>query len=198
MKYIFSEQAVCKAVLHAAKYAHAPVCGIFIGKHDSEREDDVCITDAFPLSHSVTNSVLSPILESAFGMVESIADDDSKVIVGFYVAPESTRDEDTIPSVAQKIGTKISSVFPSAAIALIPSSAFRFGDDDSLLTVHAGAAKTGSWRALGAESVVLPSGAKTKLQASLDSGAEQRLVDFDEFLDDMSLDWTNAAVCDKV
>ena len=76
IKYIFTQEAYCKAVFHANKYLSQQVCGLVIGqgntkqsKSDAKQKEEQTTDfkqfktiDCIPLSHG---HILAPFLEAA-------------------------------------------------------------------------------------------------------------------------------------
>ena len=66
--YAVNSVAAGKVVLHAAKFAHAEVCGVLLGRASEDRDAPVVVEDAIPFFHKSENKN-SPIMEVALAQV---------------------------------------------------------------------------------------------------------------------------------
>merc|ERR1712087_1054021 len=103
--YAVNSVAAGKVVLHAARFAHAEVCGVLLGRASEDRDAPVLVEDAIPFFHKSENKN-SPIMEVALAQAESYAASTGKKIVGFYQANERNDDTALHPS-AKRIGDVI-------------------------------------------------------------------------------------------
>lgn len=109
-KYMISQDAYCKSILHAAKHIGA-VHGLLLGRlvdghtagdkiadesenHGHIVEPVVEIVDALPVAHSALACGTSPITELALMIAEKRAESLSLTLVGAYYAPEVADDTD--------------------------------------------------------------------------------------------------------
>lgn len=176
----FSVQAYTKMMLHSIKYPHSTCSGLLLSAKSSE--DKIDITDAIPISHA--SHFLEPNIEIAFNSISAYARKQELVIVGYY----QTSNE--IDIFSQRIAERISETYPSAVLCLIGSS------DDNPHQLDPHQLVDGKWRR---KSFSLEMDC-----ASLDSviysneKLYRKIVDFDEHFNDISLDWTNASVGQKI
>ncbi|GLJ55650.1 hypothetical protein SUGI_1195210 [Cryptomeria japonica] len=196
--YEVSQKAYVKLVLHALKHKTSAVNGILVGRL-SDKTEAVEIIDAFPLSHGQLG--LLPTLEIATIQAEEYftSKGDGLCIVGYYHANERYEDLE-LSSLAKKIGDHISRYFPQAAILLL--------DNKLLEELHKGGSKkpvvqlytrdaSKVWRQAGSSSspgvqlALKEPAANTVLWDYISERREERVVDFDEHLDDISKDWLN-------
>ncbi|GBG87698.1 hypothetical protein CBR_g45852, partial [Chara braunii] len=125
VKYILSQRAYVKLVLHAFKYQSLAVNGVLIGRlrnagdggesADPKGNREVVVEDAVPLFHG--QLALLPMLELALMQIESYASTENLSIVGYYHGNERYDDVD-FGNVGSRIAAKIADYFPDACALL--------------------------------------------------------------------------------
>ncbi|CAM9680093.1 unnamed protein product [Phaeothamnion confervicola] len=168
-------------MLHATRHPAAAVCGFLLG-------DSKGVTDAIPLFH---HTPLTPLLETAAVMVEAYAKrrGEGLEIVGFYSANPHL-DVATLAPFVHKVAEQINDRRPGAVALLVHNKRLESPDEHALLAFAQDSSRTFK-RTLAVE--VVPDATK-KFNAALRRGAAASVVDFDDHVDDVLLDWTNPAV----
>lgn len=209
-KYEIGEKAYVKAVLHAVKYKTCAVNGVLIGRVKGDGVEGVGdfslqIVDSVPLFHA--HLALLPMLELSLLQVDEhlASQDGSLQIVGYYHANERFDDSELNP-VARKIGDHIIRHCPQAIVLLLDNKQLallpKSGARKSVLQLYVRDASSRVWKQAGqtgmtsAELTLKEASANNLLEAYMAEGRHQRIVDFDEHLDDITKDWMNRALFD--
>jgi hypothetical protein len=200
----FSSQAFSKMIMHAMKYPHSVCCGLLLSpkpREDVENAGDPNIDghsqrtnriiDAIPISH--TSHYLAPNNEIALNSVSVFAQEQELVISGYYQT-DRQNEHTCIDAFGQRVTERISSAYPNAVLCFISFEApMARAVLDILHLVD------GKWRRRPPQftiendpdvlaSTVLYS--KEKLY--------RQIVDFDDHFDNISLDWTNAKISQRI
>lgn len=193
-----SALAYKKIVLHTAKYPTARVLG-FLLSDPSKSSQDLIISDSIPLSHHWTS--LAPMAEAALSLVTSYASSKNLSIVGLYEAPELVSDRTPSPQ-ASKLAEKIANLANKEALLLFVNNATLLSLDGHSLagyTVSANSSGKGETKPKALQGSALSLQDQTKAKEL--EGAVRRdrtwekLADFDDHLEDPSLDWLqNSAI----
>ncbi|KAH7103395.1 hypothetical protein BKA62DRAFT_636441 [Auriculariales sp. MPI-PUGE-AT-0066] len=187
-QYVLSHQAYIKVVFHAAQHPHKPVNGVLLGALRSG-SSVVDITDTIPLLHLWTS--LSPSMEIGLDLAFGHAADKGLNVVGYYQATERT-DDSALAPVGERVTAKIKEQFAEAIALVIDGEALGSGD---IALVPYTQAKSLAWHreTFNAPhySLANQSSPARALELIRDSGLHRTLVDFDDHLDDVSLDWLN-------
>eukprot|EP01018_Ginkgo_biloba_P012289 Gb_00682 [translate_table: standard] len=203
-KYEISQTAYVKIVLHAIKHKTSAVNGVLVGRlkgslSTEEHIDGLEIIDAIPLSHGHLG--LLPTLEIAIIQVEEYfaSQGDGLSVVGYYHANERYDDLELNP-LAKKIGDHITRYCPQAALLLVDNKLLealpKGGSKKPVVQLYTRDASKG-WRQAGSNGnlagqlALKEPAANTVLWDYITEGRDQRVVDFDEHLDDISKDWLN-------
>ncbi|KAJ9480206.1 MPN domain-containing protein [Pseudozyma hubeiensis] len=186
-----SSLAYKKLILHAAKYPTARVLGFLLA--DSASPQTINIVDSIPLSHHWT--ALAPMAEVALSLATSYASSKTLRVVGLYEAPELTSDRNPSPQ-ANKLTEKIAGLANAEALLLLVNNAtlLKAGEHSlSGFTVSSSTSGKGDTKpkALAGSAVVLQdqSRAAEVESAVRKDSAWDKIVDFDDHLEDPSLDW---------
>ncbi|SPO27116.1 uncharacterized protein UTRI_10577_B [Ustilago trichophora] len=194
-----SPLAYKKLVLHTAKYPTARVLGLLLADSTSSPSGSVTISDSIPLSHHWT--ALAPMAEVALSLATSYASSKNLTVVGLYEAPELVSDR--APSQqASKLAEKIATLANREALLLLVNNATLLNPHNHSLSgysVSANASGKGEAKSkpLQGSAVTLQDENKAK---QLESAVKkeriwQKIVDFDDHLEDPSLDWLqNSAI----
>ncbi|KAE8691899.1 ER membrane protein complex subunit 8/9-like protein [Hibiscus syriacus] len=175
LKYEILQNAYIKLVLHALKHKTTAVNGVLLGRVNPQNESVVEIIESVPLFHS--NLSLLPPLEIAFIMIEEHYGSKVSGIVGYFHANERFADAE-LGIVAKNIGDHICRYFPRAVVFL-----FYIRDASK------------NWKLAGPDGgsrlVIKELAANVVLSDYISSEKWQDVVDFDDHLDDIKMDWLN-------
>ncbi|OXU29468.1 hypothetical protein TSAR_009188 [Trichomalopsis sarcophagae] len=186
----FSGRAYAKIILHAAKYPHCAINGLLLGKQPkSSSGTELQIVDAVPLFHVCLH--VSPMSEVALTMVEQLASSQGLVIAGYYLANENINDISTDKPAHRSISEKIVENFSHAVIAVVDNKEMTIGMNTNPLRISQ--FSEGKWKFKEKSSINYEGGAGLlEAMYNLMRNEEYRnLVDFDNHLDNISLDWRN-------
>ncbi|OWR54116.1 ER membrane protein complex subunit 8/9 homolog [Danaus plexippus] len=187
--------AYAKIMLHAASYPHCAVTGVLLADgskiRDGAKSQDLDIVDAIPLFHH--SHYLSPMAEVAMTQVDALAQANNRVIAGYYAACENFRDNTVEKCPGQKIAEKIVEFFPSAVFVVVDNKKFKHHLSNPAIKLHN--YSEGKWKVMDANKVLFqtPYVLET-VSLLLHKGVQKDLVDFDNYLDDISQDWTNLGI----
>jgi len=186
-----SSRAYCKLILHCGKYPSSQINGLLLA-----RKDDLShICDAIPLFHMSVG--LTPMHEVALSQVENEAVESGLVVAGFYHAHENIRDNH-IDVFSQKIGDKIAENQSGAVIITVDSKRLSANIDNPGLILHQHV--DGKWKLKDKVEVKLEHEEATLECASelVERKVYRELVDFDNHLDDIGLDYLNVQLNMKI
>ncbi|XP_015111900.1 ER membrane protein complex subunit 8 [Diachasma alloeum] len=190
-KISFSPRAHCKIILHAAKYPHCAINGLLLAKEKKGegKSGDLHVEDAIPLFHQCLH--VSPMSEIALGLVDQFATQNGMVIAGYYLANELLNDLST-DKPAHRIADKIADHFGNAVIAVIDNREFSHNMSTNLLRVSQ--FQDGKWKLQDKADIIYEGGEAIvgALESLLREERYQQLIDFDNHLDNISLDWHNS------
>lgn len=194
----FSTQAFSKVVMHAMKYPHTMCKGLLLSPKPSvegengDEQSKTRIIDAIPISHASQSNYLTPNTEVAFNSVGVFAQEQELVVSGYYQT-ERYPDPSEPDLFTQKVTEMICETYPNAVLCLVS-----FGDAMASLSLLQ--LIDGKWRRKPPSSF--------KVETDPDIIAEnilytkdklyRKIVDFDDHFDDISLDWTNASIGQKI
>ncbi|KAG8224459.1 hypothetical protein J437_LFUL003182 [Ladona fulva] len=192
----FSARAYCKIILHVAKYPHAAVNGILLAEEtknkDGPKVKDLNIVDAVPLFHQCLH--VSPMAEIALTQLDHLSASSGRVVAGYYLANENLNDL-SIDKPGHRVADKIAEFFPSACLVVVDNRRLSLDMKKSALIVSQ--FSDGKWKNKERSSISLegPSGVLQETAATLlQHNNQDMIVDFDNHLDDVSLDWMNPEV----
>jgi len=193
-----SALAYKKLILHTAKYPTARVLG-FLLSDPSKSSQDLVISDSIPLSHHWSS--LAPMAEAALSLASAYASSRNLAIVGLYEAPELVSDRTPSPQ-ASKLAEKIATLANKEALLIFVNNTTLLSSSNHALTgytVSANSSGKGETKpkALQGSALSLQDQSKAKeLEGAVRRDrAWERLVDFDDHLEDPSLDWLqNSAI----
>lgn len=192
--FAISAKAYAKIVLHCCKYPQRAVNGVVIGTFsDKDQGAGVLIQDAVPLFHQ--NLSLAPMLEVALRQVDVYSEKKGLVIVGYYHANERL-DDNSISDTAQLIAGKIASnVKSSNKACLLMVDNQKIGKKDQLcLKLKTRVESENQWKEHKDFTLVGGQAAQERVHSLLQHDAFEKLVDFDNHLDNIEMDWTNPSV----
>ncbi|KAF9518539.1 hypothetical protein BS47DRAFT_1325296 [Hydnum rufescens UP504] len=192
--YTLNNTAYIKLVLHAAKHPHAPVNGVLLGVKSG---NDVSIVDTVPLLHHWTS--LSPMMEIGLDLARSHAEERHLKIVGYYQATERPNDPVLVP-VGEKVSAVIKEGFENAFALVIDGSSL--GSGDPALIPHLPSTSKGvtEWLpqtpisgSTGQFCLADPASPSVALEAVRVQGLHHQFGDFDDHLEDVTIDWLRNA-----
>jgi len=184
----FSPRAFCKIILHAAKYPHCAINGVLLAKSQTASSKEIEFVDAVPLFHICIN--LTPMAEIALMQIDEFASNKGLVIAGYYAANENLRDN-TFEKAYHKIAEKISANYSPSYMVLINNAKLSTGANESSLKV-AQLLSNGKFKPL--EELTCSDGTSDVMSLLIQQKSFRDLVDFDNHLDDISLDWMNIKI----
>ncbi|CAG4946543.1 unnamed protein product [Parnassius apollo] len=191
----FETSAYAKIILHAAKYPHCAVNGVLLADgtkvRDSAKTQDLDIVDTVPLFHH--SHYLSPMAEVALTQIDTVAQADNRVIAGYYAACENFRDNTVEKCPGQKIAEKIVENFPSAVFIVVDNKKVMQHLETPAIKIHKYC--DGKWKLIDTNKLLFQTPYVLETVSHLlQSGVQRDLVDFDNYLDDLSQDWTNLGI----
>eukprot|EP00041_Stephanoeca_diplocostata_P011209 m.182359 g.182359 ORF g.182359 m.182359 type:complete len:241 (+) comp18459_c0_seq5:79-801(+) len=188
-----------KMMLHAAKYPTSAVNGVFFGHMDGAGE--VVVEDAVPLFHSPLN--LSPMLEVALLQLDSHCQSlPSTQIVGYYQANE-TSDSNALDSTASAITSQLKKNNPGSIAVMIRNDKMNteeLANGAAMAVFFPSKSASDQWNVWTSKDTTTsvsttilpaPSTAGASLVSLLKTNTHTRLMDFDDHLNDVTLDWLN-------
>lgn len=195
---VIGVRAYCKMLLHAMKYPHRAVNGVFLAEKRKNKEygsGTVNIVDSVPLFHLCLS--LTPMLEVAVMQVEQYCKSQGLVIAGYYQANEHLKDSSP-DFVANRIAERVYENFSDACLVMIDNQKMSLDCDD--VAFHLYQCSDNKWKLKDKNSVHFEQGHKALGVASalLHSKAYRKLADFDNHLDDISLDWSNQTINEEI
>ncbi|KAI8807375.1 hypothetical protein BJ742DRAFT_773113 [Cladochytrium replicatum] len=180
------QKAYAKIVLHAAKYSVVSVAGLLLGTKDGAGH--LTVDDAVPLFHNVLP--LSPMLEVALQQVDVYCKQTDCSIVGYYFAHELLTDTSITPFTA-KVASKIDDALGGDSLLLVINNKELSSDKVAVLPYSL---ESGSWKVQPSSSLDVSDIAVKKVGELVKHKAYEKLVDFDNHLDDIKCNWLNPAV----
>ncbi|KAG8680249.1 hypothetical protein FRC08_016438, partial [Ceratobasidium sp. 394] len=111
-KFTVSHKAYTKVIVHAAKYPHAPVNGVLIGRPTPSDGGSIVVEDAIPLLHQWTS--LSPMMEIGLDLARTHAESMGMELLGYYQATQRLDDDEGLSAVGQRIASNLKDKFKDA------------------------------------------------------------------------------------
>ncbi|CAH2237543.1 ER membrane protein complex subunit 8/9 homolog [Pararge aegeria] len=187
--------AYAKIILHAAKYPHCAVNGVLLADgskvKSGNKNQELDIVDSIPLFHH--SHYVSPMAEIALTQIELQAQSDNRVIAGYYAACENFRDNTVEKCPGQKIAEKIVEYFPSAVFIVVDNKRMVQHLDTPAIKIHK--YSEGKWKPKDANKVLFQTPYVLETVSHLLQRRVQKdLVDFDNYLDDSTQDWSNLGI----
>ncbi|KAL1689373.1 hypothetical protein GGG16DRAFT_57880 [Schizophyllum commune] len=192
--YTFSDDAYLKLFFHCAKYPHRAVNGVLLG---SETGDEVQITDAVPLLHHWTH--LSPMMEIGLDLAATYAASVGLKLVGYYQACERLDDKALTP-VGEKVARRIRDSFADAAAFVIDGE--QIGTGSAALIPYTFNTSTSSWTRSSSSftenspyRLTTPDIPLRAVKLVRQEQREKKFGDFDDHLEDVTIDWLRNKAC---
>jgi hypothetical protein len=190
----FSARAYCKIILHAAKYPHCSINGVLLSKSSTTKGKEIEFVDAVPLFHIALN--LTPMAEIALMQIDEQASQNGLVISGYYTALENVRDC-SFEKANHRISDKLTSNYPSSCLVVVDNSKLGIQMDNVALKVAQFV--DGSYKLSDTNRICLkPDTTLDICSQLLEKNGHNLIVDFDNHLDNISLDWMNPELNEEV
>ncbi|KAG1745902.1 Metallo-dependent hydrolase [Suillus paluster] len=197
VSYSLSENAYLKIFFHAAKHPHLPVNGVLLGRQTS---DVVVIEDVIPLLHHWTS--LSPMMEIGLDLAKGHAEAQNMTLVGYYQASERL-DDTALAPVGERVAQKIRDQFNDAVAFVIDGD--KLGTGDPALIPYLPQPSTSFWRPYTPQSSAFTTGSNFSLAKPdspsraitlvRDHNLHEKFGDFDDHLEDVTIDWLRNNAC---
>ena len=179
-----NQLAYCKMVLHLAKYPHLSCNGILLAKK-TKSQANVYIVDVVPLFHS--SLTLAPPFEIAMNQIDSHCQANGLEIVGHYHSTENLSDNQ--PNiVTHKIAEKLKENSQQAYVLMINNIKVNPLNKEPCYKVYSFVDQ--KMKDISCNNRVDQSTYETCIRLMNDK-KYNILNDFDNHLDDISLDWRN-------
>lgn len=195
----FSPRAYAKMIMHSMKYAHSDCGGFLLSRKedsDSDTGNQLSINDAIPVSHACRG--LAPNLEIAFNSVKMYADLAGLMISGYYHTDKN--EESNSPDVfSQKTTEKLFHEHKiKPVLCFIKFDDLSRDETDSFLVQYQYI--DGKWTKNTSGEVIIEYGKKQILDKLIFTKEKlyRDIADFDDHLDDISLDWLNTKISQKI
>lgn len=193
----FSARAYCKMILHAAKYPHCAINGILLAEEQKAKEEKkskgLVICDAIPLFHLCLH--VTPMAEIALTQIDHMASTSGLVVAGYYLANENIKDL-SYEKCGQRIADRIAENFSSACLVVIDNRRVTLNMENIALCVSQFI--DGKWKSKEKSSISLENNSRSAAAGLLQRRLYEDLVDFDNHLDDLTLDWRNLNINEEV
>ncbi|KII90514.1 hypothetical protein PLICRDRAFT_173916 [Plicaturopsis crispa FD-325 SS-3] len=189
--YTVAYNAYLKIFLHAAKHPHKPVNGVLLG--NASGSGKVTIDDAIPLLHHWTS--LSPMMEIGLDLARTHASARGLQLVGYYQACERL-DETALAPVGERVAGKLREQF-DGAIAFVIDGEKLGSEDAALIPYLPSSATSASWRPATTPQLftLADPSSPARAVAAVHARAHAKFGDFDDHLEDVSVDWLKNEAC---
>lgn len=190
--YKLSSCAFSKMLLHAAKYPHCSINGILLAKRSSEKDQKkIAFVDCIPLFH--INLSLAPMVEVALTQVDTFCQSKDLIIAGYYQANEHLGDHQP-NAVSVKIAERIQENFKNACIIMLDNEQMTF--DCNPHCFHMFSMQESKWKANS--NLEVDEDAQEIAAYLMHAKAFKTITDFDNHLDDISLEWSNFEINERI
>lgn len=186
-------RAYAKMILHAMKYPHCAVNGVLLSdpKKDLTKDTNLNVVNSIPLFHH--SHYVTPMAEIAMLQIEAAAQAAGLVISGYYACSENFQQNTIDKCPGQKLAEKIAENHPYAYFFLMDNEKLIYSEDTPALTVYQHV--DGKWKHKDDTLVhYLDISLLNIVSDLITRGVYKELVDFDNHLDDLTLDWSNAGL----
>ncbi|KAF8133807.1 Metallo-dependent hydrolase [Boletus edulis] len=200
VSYSILHKAYVKIFLHAAKHPHKQVNGVLLGKLTA---DVVTIHDVVPLLHHWTS--LSPVMEIGLDLAKGHAESLDLSLVGYYQACERM-DDTALAPVGERVAEQIRSQFDHAITFVIDGDAL--GSGEAALIPYLPQSGLMAWRLQAFQPPAFTPGSRVTLANPespsvavalvRDSHMHQKFGDFDDHLEDVTIDWLRNSACNII
>lgn len=215
----FSSQAFCKMILHTMKYPFSVCCGLLLSpKHSPDTETDDAdgsgdqnekspvtkIIDVIPLLH--TSHYLAPAMEIALNSVAVYTQAQELTISGYYQADKFDPPA-CLDVFGQRVTEKIAETYQNAVLCLVGFELEQQQDSNrsvepqqTHICLEQHHFVDGKWRRKPSQAYSVENDIdilKKRILFTKDKLYRQ-IVDFDDHFNNISLDWTNAKISQKL
>ncbi|GAA5908242.1 ER membrane protein complex subunit 8/9 family protein [Sporobolomyces salmoneus] len=189
--YTLSTRASELLILHAAKHPTQTVCGLLVGSSSNS------ISDAIPLLHHWTE--LSAMMEVALQLAESSVKQQGKEILGLYIVNSRIGDM-SVPLGLGKVADSIERENKNAVVLMIDNE--KLNSDQLPFLLCSKHSSRSIWTHSPSASLNLdldPSALNASIRNHLESNRQNLVGDFDDHLEDASIDWlTNSKLSEHL
>lgn len=207
----FTSMAFCKMIMHTMKHSHSVCCGLFLSpKQSSEDGSDqevdneggdqenttanTKVIDVIPLLH--TSHYLAPAMEVALNSVSVYALEQELSISGYYYTNVS--EVPCYDIFGQRVTEKIAETYPNAALCLIGYEPHSRGQLGFAIVQHHYV--DGKWHRKPSQTYKVEDDIDIVKERIIFSKEKlyRQIVDFDDHFNNISLDWTNAKISQRI
>ncbi|KAG8687696.1 hypothetical protein FRC09_013345 [Ceratobasidium sp. 395] len=186
-KVIISHKAYTKVIVHAAKYPHAPVNGVLIGRTSRSDSGTILVEDAIPLLHEWTS--LTPTMEIGLDLARGHAESMEMNLLGYYQATQRLDDDEGLSAVGQRITSNLKEKFKDA-FALVVDSASIASTTTPPLIAYTSSGQSWTRTAFSPTFTLAESDSPARALAIVRQDSTfTNFGDFDDHLQDVSVDW---------
>lgn len=211
--YVFDRNAALKILLHALKYPTTGVCGYLLGEDRETQEKGtagdsfatvVHITDAVPVLHNFLT--LTPSLEIALTQIQAYCQETKRTgnekharIVGYYQCNERMQDVD-LGTVGKRVADRVEALFPGAIAICLNASALKGSIERNESSIDASFCpyvkdSRKGWSDLAPNAFTCSlAGVVNVLTEYVSEGRHHKLMDFEDYLEDVTADWMNTDI----
>ncbi|KAG8746458.1 hypothetical protein FRC10_004897 [Ceratobasidium sp. 414] len=186
-KFTISHKAYTKVIVHAAKYPHAPVNGVLIGRPTPSDGGSVVVEDAIPLLHQWTS--LSPMMEIGLDLARTHAESMGMNLLGYYQATQRLDDEEGLSAVGQRIASNLKDKFKNAFALVIDSASIASTTTPPLILYTSSSGQSWSRTTLSTFALAESDSPARALAIIRKDSPFANFGDFDDHLQDVTVDW---------
>lgn len=224
----FSSQAFSKMVMHTMKYPHSVCCGLLLSPKPSNDDGDNCenngnidhdagdgdnneqqqqrqqrqqsnrssritkIIEAIPMSH--TSHYLAPNIEVALNSVSVFAQEQELIISGYYQT-DKFNEPNCLDSFGQRVTERIAESCPHAVLCFVSCDV---ATTQTVFDLHH--LVDGKWRYEPEQTIKIENDFDVLSNSVLYTKEKlyRQIVDFDDHFNNISLDWTNATISQRI
>jgi len=205
MEVSFDIQAFSKLILHLTKYPQNSVNGLLlkrIGKGDGEKQQSdgsagsgdgdnqqkITFHETIPLLHIC--KYVTPMMELALAQIEQFVKTRKYEIAGYYQANQLVNDNNP-DFVALKIAEKLSEYYPNFIVVMVDNEKLDSNLECAPFSIYK--YSDGKLRPKESNIILKPDqkGALSTVSALIQAKSYKSLIDFDNYLDDISQDYLN-------
>lgn len=192
---VFSSRAYSKIIMHCAKYPHCAVNGVLLAVEDKNTDKPKSITyvDAIPLFHLCLH--VTPMAEIALSQVEQWAESNGLIIAGYYLANENINDT-SYDRPAHKIADKISEKCKASCLVVVDNKLVTLAHTTPAIRTLQNVEN--KWKLLDKSKVTVEEETLEATSSLLQDKVYYDLVDFDNHLDNIKLDWKNSSLNEQI
>mmetsp|Transcript_9370 Transcript_9370/g.12613 ORF Transcript_9370/g.12613 Transcript_9370/m.12613 type:complete len:199 (-) Transcript_9370:51-647(-) len=189
---VFEGEAYEMAVLHAHKYSSMSIGGILLGEFS---KSSFRVSLVVPLVHGLP---LAPLLEAALPQIEMYGKEKGCSILGCYFANEG-RGEVTLSPLFQMVASQLAAQSQFPPLTLLMNTE-KLQEGEFAFDTYTSDKEGGSWKLVNKPVVVQPQfeDVTRRLLRHIAQGHSESLLDFSDHLVDITSDWTNEKLLEKL